>query len=192
MQEHSPIYGEMNVNTSAKLCSVCHNENDETAIVCTHCGAWLEENPTRIVAIPENVAGPSSAPAAHPESFIDMALIPEGGVGIHVAGEFKPYYVHIYKELILGRTSEVTLEAVLDLSDANAANVGVSRRHAMIRRTATGFEVVDLASRNGTWLNAERLAPNRPYPFASGSQLRMGQMRMLIMYHPVSGDPKKP
>jgi FHA domain len=179
------------VNTSARICSVCNNENDESAVVCTHCGAWLEENPTRIVAIPENFPSPSPAPVDHPESFIDMALIPEGGVGIHIAGQFKPYYVHIYKELILGRSSEATLEAVLDLSDANAANLGVSRRHAMLRRTANGFEIVDLASRNGTWLNAERLVPNRPYPFASGSQLRMGQLRLLIMYHPVSGDTKK-
>jgi hypothetical protein len=181
----------MNVNTSAKICSVCNNENDESAAVCTNCGASLEENPTRIVAIPDNFPGQVPSQANLAESFIDVALIPEGGVGIHIAGEFKPYYVHIYKELILGRSSEATLEAVLDLSDANAANLGVSRRHAMLRRTANGFEIVDLASRNGTWLNAERLVPNRPYPFASGSQLRMGQLRLLIMYHPVSGDTKK-
>src|SRR5262245_26577169 len=181
----------MNVNTSGKLCPICNNENDETAVVCKHCGAWLEENPTRIVAIPETVASPTTAPADHPESFIDMALIPEGGVGIHVAGEFKPYYVHVYKELIFGRTSEATLEAVLDLSEANPANMGVSRRHAMLRRTATGIEVVALANRHGTWLHAERLVPNRPYPSASGSQLRIGQLRLLIMYHPVSGETKK-
>jgi len=179
------------VNISGKLCSICNHENEDTASVCSYCGAWLEENPTRIVAIPENIGGPSGAPAVNAESFIDVALIPEDGVGIYVAGELKPYYMYIYKELILGREGEATLEAVLDLSELNAANMGVSRRHAMIRRTESGFEVLDLSSRNGTWLNAERLVPNKPYPFASGSQLRIGQMRLLVMYHPVHKNTKK-
>jgi hypothetical protein len=125
------------------------------------------------------------------ESFMDVALIPENGVGIHVAGAPKPYYVHMYKELILGRTADATLEAVLDLSDLNAAEMGVSRRHALIRRTESGFEVVDLGSRNGTWLNAERLVPNKPYPFPSGSHLRIGQMRLLVIYRPVQKDTAK-
>lgn len=179
------------MNTSGKLCPVCNTENEDTASTCTACGAWLEENPTRIVAIPENISGQAHSAAEYAESFLDAALIPEDGVGIYVMGEFKPYYLHIYKELIIGRSTELTLEAVLDLSDLNAANMGVSRRHAMIRRTGSGFEVLDLSSRNGTWLNAERLIPNKRYPLASGSQLRLGQMRLLVMYHPVRKDLQK-
>jgi len=171
------------VNNPGKQCPVCGNENDNKAVVCSHCGAWLEDHPTRIVSIPENFGGQTIAPVQHVQPFIDIALIPEGGVGIYVAGEFKPYYVHIYKELILGRQTDATLESVLDLTDLNAANLGVSKRHAMIRRSGSGFEVLDLSSRNGTWLNAERLVPNRAYPFASGSQIRIGQMRLLVVYH---------
>ena len=174
------------MNTAGKRCPICNFENEETAPFCSNCGGTLEENPTQIVTISGSPAGQASAPVEKFESFIDTALIPEDGVGIYIAGGFKPYYVYIYKELILGRQAEATLEAVLDLSELNAANLGVSRRHAMIRRTASGFEVIDLSSRNGTWLNAERLVPNKPYPFASGSQLRVGQMRLLVMYHPKS------
>ena len=178
----------MKVNTTSKLCPTCKTENEETAFICKNCGAWLEENPTKLVSIPENLGGQDHATAEHLASFIDTALIPEAGIGVHVAGGFKPYYVPFYRELIIGRTAEATLEATLDLSDLNALNLGVSRRHALIRRTPSGYEVVDLASRNGTWLNAERLTPNKPYPFASGSQLRMGQMRLLIVYHPIHMD----
>ena len=170
---------------------MCRNENVYTASVCRHCGALLEENPTNIVSITENTGGQSNAPVEDVASFIDVRLIPERGVGIYVAGARKPYYMHIYKELIIGRPRDATLEAILDLSDLDAFNMGVSRRHAMIRRTESGYEVVDLASRNGTWLNAERLIANKPYPLASGSQLRMGQMRLLIMYHTVPGNTKK-
>lgn len=179
------------MNTSGKICSICRTENVYNASVCRHCGAWLEENPTNIVAIPENFSGQPNAPVQNVESFIDVALIPEEGVGIYIAGAYKPYYLHIYKELVIGRQAEAPLESVLDLSDLDGFNMGVSRRHAMIRRTASGYEVVDLASRNGTWLNAERLVPNKPYPFASGSQLRIGQLRLLVVYRPLAKDAKK-
>ena len=176
---------------SEKFCPVCKSKNVGTALVCSHCGASLEGDPTNLVAITEYTGVQSNVPAEDVASFIDVAMIPEGGVGIHVAGAPKPFYVAVYKELIIGRQSDATLESTLDLSDLDAFNMGVSRRHAMIRRTESGFEIIDLTSRNGTWLNAERLVANKPYPFASGSQLRIGQMRLLVMYHTVPGDTKK-
>lgn len=167
---------------SRKPCPICQTENLPEALACQNCGATLEGAPTNVVAIPESQNGQANSLIQNLKSYLDEDLIPEDGVGIHIAGGRKPYYVSIYKELIIGREADATLEAVLDLSDLDAFTMGVSRRHAKIRRSANGFEVVDLASRNGTWLNAERLIANKPYPFASGSQLRVGQMRMLIVY----------
>ena len=155
--------------------------------VCVYCGTELDgDTSTKVVSVPEHHEEHTQAGPA--ETLIDVASIPKGGLGIHIAGEFKPIYVKINKELVIGRITEAgwaNPETILDLSDQNAARLGVSRQHVMIRPTAAGFEVVDLSSTNGTWLNAERLVPNKPYPFASGSQLRIGQMRLLIMYHPV-------
>ena len=176
---------------SEKICPICKHKNADTATVCSSCGAWLEGEPTNLVAITGYLDGKSSVSAEDVAAFIDVALIPEGGLGIHIAGAPKPYYVPIYHEIIIGRPTDATLESVLDLSDLDAFNMGVSRRHAMIRRAGFGFEVVDLSSRNGTWLNAEQLIPNKPYPFASGSQLRLGRMRLLIVYHVVGKDTQK-
>ncbi len=181
----------MDLKTSGKFCPVCKHKNAYTASVCSTCGALLEENPTNKVAITENTGGQSNVPAENAGSFIDAALIPEGGIGIYAAGTFKPYYLPVDRELVIGRKAETTSDAMLDLSDLDAFNMGLSRRHAMIRRTESGFEVVDLSSRNGTWLNAERLVPNKPYPFASGSQLRIGNMRLFIMYQTVLKGTKK-
>jgi len=136
---------------------------------------------------PENVEGQ----VGQTESLIDVALIPEGGLGIHITGEPKPIYKQISHELIIGRLNdpkEAGFETFLDLSKQNAASFGVSRRHLMIQRRGTGFQVIDLTSRNGTWLNDDRLLPNRPYPLASGSQLRLGQMQLIIMYRPTSNN----
>ena len=181
----------MKLNTTGKLCPICGTENEDTASICIQCGSQLEENPTRVVSIPEIFGRQASAPVEHMGSPIDVTLIPEDNLGIYIAGELKPYYVQIYKELLIGRPVDATLEAILDLSDLNAANMGVSKRHAIIRRTASGYEVIDLSSRNGTWLKTERLVPNKPYPLASGSQLRLGQMRLLVIYHPVLKNTEK-
>lgn len=188
------IYTEMKSNTTEKLCPVCNKENKDDATVCRHCGALLEEVSTRYMGIPDSSL---TTPPKQMETSIDVDLIPEGGIGIQVAGETKPLYVSITWELIIGRKREATSiqelysiklneepdsEAFLDLSDMHAGTLGVSRRHAMIRRTVSGYEVTDLSSRNGSWLNGQRLVPNRPYPLANHSQLRIGNMRLLILY----------
>ena len=162
---------------SEKFCPVCHNLNEDTALMCATCGAMLEGTPTDLVTVTED-----ASPVEDKSGFINVALIPAGGVGIHVGGTLMPYYLSIDKELIIGRQAGTPLEAVLDLTVLNAFDLGVSRRHAMIRRIDSGFEVLDLASRNGTWLNAKKLIPNQPYRFVSGSQLRLGRMQLFIMY----------
>lgn len=173
------------MNSSKKICPICQNENEADALVCRHCGVLLDEYRTSLVAKPE-LDTHTSPSASQLESFIDARLIPEDGIGIHVAGDSKPLYVSIPEEIVIGRLTEATSasesEAFLDLTSMHAATMGVSRRHVMIKRTSSGYEVTDLSSRNGTWLNAERLAPNKPYPLASGSQLRIGHMRLLIMH----------
>jgi hypothetical protein len=167
------------LNTPRKICPICQTENEATAQECQNCGALLTDISTDLVANPDI----SNAPVLDVGSFIDTSMIPEGGIGIHVIGAPKPYYLHIYKELIIGRPMDATLEAVLDLSDLAAYSMGVSRRHAKLLRTATGFEIMDLGSRNGSWLNGERLIPLKPYPLVSGSQLLIGRMRLLLVYH---------
>ena len=183
------------MNTAAKLCPVCNTENKEKATVCGQCGARLEEISTKFVGMPE----PSAAPISDMKVFIDADKIPEGGIGVQVAGETKPIYMPISWELIIGRKREavstdelininsktkVEAESLLDLSEMHAGTLGVSRRHVMIRRTVSGYEITDLSSRNGTWLNGHRLAPNKSYTLPNNSQLRLANMRLLIMYRP--------
>jgi len=172
------------LTSSERFCPTCKNKNLRDASVCSYCGTSLDENLTNKVAITQNTGGQPNAPVESAGSFVDTALIPEGGIGIYVAGAFKPFYLHIDKELVIGCNMEKTSGAFLDLSDLDAFNMGLSRRHVMIRKTESGFEVIDLSSTNGTWLNAERLVPNKPYPFTSGSQLRAGRMRLFIIYQP--------
>ena len=173
--------------TSEKFCPVCHNLNKDTAFLCGTCSSELGGKSTSLMMITEYASLTADASA-----FIDTAMIPEDGVAIYIAGAPKTYYLSIDTELILGRqVDDATAEAALDLTALSAFNMGVSRRHAIIPRAGHDFEVLDLDSRNGTWLNVMRLVPNKPYRFASGSQLRLAQMQLFIMYHVVDNFTRK-
>jgi pSer/pThr/pTyr-binding forkhead associated (FHA) protein len=141
----------------------------------------LDEKSTASIAATEYIGTQPVASADEAAMFIDAAMIPEGGVGIYVLGSSKPVYVQVRENLILGR--EPDSETSVDLADLDAFNQGVSRRHAMLRRADFGFEIIDLASSNGTWLNGLHLSPNLPYPLANGSQVRLGRMELVVIYH---------
>jgi pSer/pThr/pTyr-binding forkhead associated (FHA) protein len=54
----------------------------------------------------------------------------------------------------------------------------VSRRHAEIRRQAGVFWLVDLGSKNATWLNGRRLEAERPYTLHHGDRFRVGDFQI--------------
>ena len=56
----------------------------------------------------------------------------------------------------------------------------LSSPHIELRDTGTGVEVVDLGSRNGTWVDGARLQENRPYPLGRHALLRMGKLAALF------------
>lgn len=124
------------------------------------------------------------------ELHIDEAMVPAGAIAIYVSGTSDPVFLSSDEKFAIGRKVEETSEALLDLSKLGGYLLGLSRRHAMIRRAEFGYEVIDLSSTNGTWLNDERLIPNRPYPLTSGSRIRLGRMRFFVLYHPVP-EPKQ-
>ncbi|MEP7136831.1 MAG: FHA domain-containing protein [Chloroflexota bacterium] len=177
------LFGGIKLDELGKFCPVCKNKNVRTALVCSYCGASLDEIPTNAVATTQKTGEQAKAPGESVVPFVDVALIPEGGVGMYIAGTFLPQYYSMDNDLIIGRKPEVTTETFLELPEADAFNLGLSRRHAMLRRAKPGFEVIDLSSTNGTWLNSERLVPNKPYSFASGAQLRFGHMRLFVIFH---------
>ena len=85
------------------------------------------------------------------------------------------------RPLILGRgTSEV--EKVLDLTEFNALQHGVSRQHCMIQRRGLHLVVTDLDSTNGTYLNDQLLLPQREYVVAHGDRLILGTLHILVVF----------
>jgi len=52
----------------------------------------------------------------------------------------------------------------------------VSRRHAAIELTASGFAIVDLDSRAGTFVNGNKVTPGQPHPIQHGDVVSFGGM----------------
>jgi len=170
------------MNVSERLCPVCKGKNEMEAIVCGHCGATLDDP----FADPGAKTKTSDMPALDPERFrgwsIDEAAVPEGGIAVYLEGVFNPAYIDLKGEFVIGRNVDAAAEDLLDLAPFGGYHLGLSRRHAVIRRTENGYEVLDLGSVNGTFLNDERLIPHESYSLPSGSHLRLGSMRLIVLY----------
>ena len=77
--------------------------------------------------------------------------------------------------------------AMMDFDLASLSmDYGISRVHASLRQTDNGYQITDLGSSNGTWLENDRLIPKIPYDVESGDRVRIGRLNMLVFYPRVS------
>ena len=172
------------MNIVENFCPVCKNKNELEAIVCRHCGAALEDPYTDPGARTKTTDMPALVMERIRNWSIDESALPENGIALYVEGASDPAYIDSKGEFVIGRKVGTTSEGLLDLSPSGGYHLGVSRRHAAVRRSEHGYEMLDLGSANGTWLNDERLVPHKSYPLASGSHLRLGRMRLFVLYRP--------
>jgi pSer/pThr/pTyr-binding forkhead associated (FHA) protein len=57
----------------------------------------------------------------------------------------------------------------------------VSRRHAEIRSADEGWEIEDLGSRLGTWVNGKKLRAGEGIPFKAGDEVEVGIVAVKFM-----------
>jgi hypothetical protein len=69
--------------------------------------------------------------------------------------------------ITIGRTSN---------NDVVIADTSVSRLHAYIKRSGTGWLVADAGSKNGSYLNGVRMEPRKEQPLPSRIELRIGDV----------------
>lgn len=68
----------------------------------------------------------------------------------------------------------------VDLAQLGGRQVGVSRRHAMLRWLGGHWTLTDLGSANGTFVNDVALVPNVPVVAQEGSRLRFGALALTL------------
>jgi hypothetical protein len=180
-------------SASGKFCPVCKHKNEPTATVCAYCGSPLEysqEGPSTTRRVNRKAEETNVLPQTTEEVFHKAFKPPKEGIAIYVKGFAAPVEVRTEREFTLGRllTGDAE-EAFIDLKPFGGYENGVSRRHAAIRRTVRGYEILDLGSTNGTWLNKKRLIPEKPYPLHNGAQISLGRLQIFVIYQETSGKP---
>lgn len=86
--------------------------------------------------------------------------------------------LEINGEVLLGR--DVEKPGFIDLKKHFSELQGVSRRHLMLRPTATNLYAIDIGSTNGTWRNGRSIGINNPTPLSNGDILDLGGLQILI------------
>jgi pSer/pThr/pTyr-binding forkhead associated (FHA) protein len=148
-------------------CPQCGHRNPLSARFCSSCGSALEvegdTHTTRTVAVPVD--------SALEEIEIELGEIPPGvGMLVVTRGPNSGSKFALDEDLTTaGRHPDSTI--FLD-------DITVSRRHAEVRRVGGGYQVVDVGSLNGTYLNRERV---ETADLTDGDELQIGTFKLLFL-----------
>jgi len=120
-------------------------------------------------------AWPDHAPYKRDEQDdgISSTTIESLGIASLLADNGKSFAVK-ERTVVLGRNSSAkNIHNDIDLSELDVKKI-ISRRHAMIQRINQDFILQDLDSRNGTFVNGQRLSAGQPYTLVSGDVIEFG------------------
>jgi hypothetical protein len=175
-------------------CPNCGHTNRAGIVFCENCGASL------IGKMPLDTKSlDSSSEEERAEMGIDSSVLADvkvqgvatfeegASLRLELEGSPEPILFKPKTETIFGRRDPATgAMPDIDLTPFAGYRMGVSRRHAAIRRSDDqALDLWDLGSSNGTYLNGQRLSAHRPYRLHDGDELRLGQMMIRIYFQPV-------
>jgi len=176
------------------FCPACKMRNELGAYKCIYCNTVLRTQSGQQTVLlrslrevtgmlPDTYEDILDAPVPATEPYMDFEIPSKGIVLINLENG-QMITTQLEKTFILGRAStEIkTNEPLVDLTEFGAMELGISRVHAMIRQSKGKYQLVDLESSNGTWLENQRLVPKQPYPLESGNRIRIGRLNILVFY----------
>jgi hypothetical protein len=117
-----------------------------------------------------------------------------GGIVLHVKNVGKSFYINEedLREVLIGRVNRSTrYTPTIDLSIVKGRELGVSRRHATLRRENSILWLVDHSSVNGTFLNGVKLVPEQKRIVRENDIIRFGGIELQIIYVQVKEELKK-
>jgi pSer/pThr/pTyr-binding forkhead associated (FHA) protein len=89
-------------------------------------------------------------------------------------------------ELILGRFDPYTHTTPdIDLTYEDTQHRGVSRKHALVSAWKGRYQITDLGSSNGTWVNGQRVSLHERQNLEIGDEVRLGRCRMYFAQGPL-------
>lgn len=162
-----------------KTCPKCQKINASNALVCAYCGSTFTAERTKTVQMGDSSSGQTRlAQIEQLSKQYKEALI------FFMAHQQNPLIVNSPgKTIVVGRYEPSDDLPTVDLEEFGGAQLGVSRRHAVIERGDDGFKIFDTNSKNGSWLNGIPLEPLVPHFLRSGDEIRLGQMNIHVYFN---------
>ncbi len=168
------------------FCTACGHQNPDDAKFCSQCGSRLEA--------PAAEAPADAAPAQ--ESPVESTATITFGAPVKEHGEERPLNEADAAAvdalpagsalLVVQRGPSAGSRFLLDTDVVTAGrhpeseifldDVTVSRRHAEFRRSADGYQVVDVGSLNGTYVNRDRIDD---VLLQGGDEVQIGKYRLV-------------
>jgi hypothetical protein len=165
------------------ICPVCQFENELLAEECQRCGVALDSQSTTVEIVP-------SSRTPLPVGVIKDSEMVRGMLVLYALNRHEPILVTPQPEILLGRQGKGQPSLTVDLTAYVAVNLGVSRRHALIRYLDGIYTIEDLDSANGTWLNDERIKPGVQHILQSTHHLRLGNLKLLVYFNEAAAPQK--
>ena len=111
-------------------------------------------------------------------------LAPDDPLVLQIETAPEPLWLEPCRQIVLGRVHPQNPQRPdVDLGPYQGLDMGVSTRHAALTRQQNDqLMIEDLASRNGTYLNGERLRPHTRYLVHSGDHVRMGNLCLQVYF----------
>lgn len=164
------------------VCPNCHHKEMVGALFCSECGAQLVDSDSlttqSIHTDSMGVVPPGLDPNFQPVPPLSINV----WVSLHLleSGQILP--LSDRNEFTLGRISEgQPIMPDIDLSPYQAYANGVSRLHAVLKRSAGRVSIMDLGSANGTYLNGKRLAAHVDATVEHGDVIALGKLKIQVL-----------
>lgn len=165
------------------ICAACQHENKEGELNCARCGAPLMDlataQATRALGDTDFEEGMPKWGSARFNGAMNLVLT------VLDTDQVFTFDADQVMELVIGRLNTDTGERpAVDLTDSDAIEKGVSRKHAVIVRRDGALHVMDYGSANGTYLNGQKLVAQQPRILRDGDDIRLGHMVVRVTFRP--------
>lgn len=158
-------------------CPDCDHNNRTGVLVCEMCGEDLYD------ALLDNVATSKLSTDIARELNLHDSPSSSNPIVMYIAKVEAPISINRLNNLMIGRIDPATGKpADIDLTEYEAQNNGVSRRHARIDARGKTPMIMDLGSFNGTFVNGQRLTPQQPHPLTSGDEVVLGKLTTRVYF----------
>jgi hypothetical protein len=165
------------------ICRKCGYKSMAGSIYCERCGtrlSSLDEDSTQQFEVETSDMDFTRNPMNGTRQPAPGKLDTWGTLHLLDTGQMLP--LSDRNEFTLGRTSDgQPIMPDIDLSPYHGYASGVSRLHAVIKRSGERVTVMDLGSSNGTYLNGKRMTANIEQVVNHGDVISLGKLKIQVL-----------